>query len=154
VAPNRHRAPLAGNRMLLSAESGPNWGWSVDTTRGLRSHLPHRLPLMHGTGLFMALAALLGGGTVVTLTGATFDADELCHAVATNRVTSVVLVGDAFARPILRSLNAAAEAHDISSIRSIVSSGAMWSHEVKAGLLEHNRAMILVDSFELLRSAA
>jgi fatty-acyl-CoA synthase len=104
-------------------------------------------PLMHGTGLFMALAALLGGGTVVTLTGATFDADELCHAVATNRVTSVVLVGDAFARPILRSLNAAADAHDISSIRSIVSSGAMWSHEVKAGLLEHNRAMILVDSF-------
>ena len=104
-------------------------------------------PLMHGTGLFMALAVLLGGGTIVTLTGSTFEADELCHAVATNQVTSVILVGDAFARPLLRSLDAAPDGYDISSIRSIVSSGAMWSHEVKAGLLEHNRAMTLVDSF-------
>jgi fatty-acyl-CoA synthase len=36
---------------------------------------------------------------------------------------------------------------DISSVKVIVSSGVMWSTEVKKGLLRHNPAMILTDSF-------
>jgi fatty-acyl-CoA synthase len=104
-------------------------------------------PLMHGTGLFMALATLIGDGTVVTLTGAKFDPYQLLRTVAANRVTSIILVGDAFARPILRALDVALGESDISSVRSIVSAGAMWSHDVKAGLLEHNPTMTLVDSF-------
>lgn len=104
-------------------------------------------PLMHGTGLFMALAALLTGATVVTLTGATFDPRELCRAISAQRVTAVILVGDAFSRPLLRLLDTDPDAYDISSIRSITSAGAMWSRDVKEGLLRHNDAMALIDSF-------
>ena len=51
-----------------------------------------------------------------------------------------MIVGDAFARPLLDSLNKAKEEgnpYDLSSLRSIISSGVMWSAEVKEGLLEH-----------------
>ena len=38
-------------------------------------------------------------------------------------------------------------AYDLSSLFGILSSGVMWSPEVKQGLLRHNPNMILVDSF-------
>jgi len=36
---------------------------------------------------------------------------------------------------------------DLSSLRAITSSGAMWSEEIKVGLLAHHGAMLLVDAF-------
>ena len=50
------------------------------------------------------------------------------------------IVGDAFAKPILRALDAEPERWDISSLRVIVSSGVIWAAETKAGLLRHNAA--------------
>ena len=40
-------------------------------------------PLMHGTGLLTAMGAMLRGGSVVTLEGETFDAEELLRAIET-----------------------------------------------------------------------
>ena len=104
-------------------------------------------PLMHGTGLFNALGAMMKGDTVVLLGGATFDARELCRAIAENAVTTVVIVGDSFARPLLQVLDDAPEEDYLGSVRTIISSGATWSQDVKARLLAHNIAMTLVDSF-------
>jgi 3-oxocholest-4-en-26-oate---CoA ligase len=56
------------------------------------------------------------------------------------------IVGDAFAKPILRALDAAPDRWEISSLRVIVSSGVMWSKETKEGLLRHNSRLIMVDS--------
>ena len=80
-------------------------------------------PLMHGTGMISALNALLWGGTVVTLTGATFDAGETLRAIERHRPTVLVIVGDSFARPLLDALDAAPGAHDLTSVTSILSSG-------------------------------
>ncbi|MEM1335678.1 MAG: acyl-CoA synthetase, partial [Actinomycetota bacterium] len=55
-------------------------------------------------------------------------------------------VGDAFATPILRALDAEPDRWDVSSLRVVVSSGVMWSKETKAGLLRHNPRLILVDA--------
>ena len=52
-----------------------------------------------------------------------------------------MIVGDAFAKPMLDALNGAASdgnAYDISSVQVIISSGVMWSAEVKQGLLQHH----------------
>ena len=62
------------------------------------------------------------------------------------RVNSMSIVGDAFAKPILRALDAEPDRWDISSLRVIVSSGVMWSAETKAGLLRHNERLIMVDA--------
>jgi fatty-acyl-CoA synthase len=104
-------------------------------------------PQMHGTGLLTTIAALAMGGTVVTLTQPSFDAAELWQTVQRRSVSSLAIVGDAFARPMLRELDEHPGKHDIRALQVIVSSGVMWSPEVKRGLLRHNPAMVLTDSF-------
>jgi acyl-CoA synthetase (AMP-forming)/AMP-acid ligase II len=104
-------------------------------------------PLMHGTGLVTAMSALFAGGTVVTLESANFDAQELWAAVDQHRVTQIAISGDAFSRPMLRALEEAAGRYDVSCVVSIVSSGIMWSSEVKEELLHHLPQANLLDSF-------
>ena len=48
---------------------------------------------------------------------------------SSTRINSTSIVGDAFAKPILRALDAEPDRWDISSLRVIVSSGVMWSKE-------------------------
>ncbi|MGH9022781.1 MAG: AMP-binding protein [Acidimicrobiia bacterium] len=105
-------------------------------------------PLMHGTAFMTSVQALLLGGAVVTLEGRSLDSHELWRAVERERVTQVTIVGDAFARPMVRALDEAVERgrpYDLSSLRLVVSSGAMWSASVKADLARH-KPMMLVDS--------
>ena len=105
-------------------------------------------PLMHGTSAITAVAVLSAGGTVVTLTNRSFDADELCRAVEQHRITQLTIVGDAFAKPIVAALGRARDAgtpYDVSSLKIVVSSGVMWSAPAKEELLEFCSAT-LVDS--------
>ena len=103
-------------------------------------------PLMHGTGSFSAFSALSSGGSVVTLTGRRLDIVELLDTIEQRRVQSIAIVGDAFAKPLLRALDEEPERWDISSLRVVTSSGVMWSSTTKEGLLRHNERLILVDS--------
>jgi 3-oxocholest-4-en-26-oate---CoA ligase len=103
-------------------------------------------PLMHGTGLFNALSNLIAGGSVITMEGRRFDPADLLGTIERHQVNSMSIVGDAFAKPILRALDAEPERWDISSLRVIVSSGVMWSADTKAGLLRHNERLIMVDA--------
>ena len=105
-------------------------------------------PLMHGTSGINSLHVLTMGGMVATLEGRSFDADELWNVVAKHRLTMLAIVGDAFARPMLESLEnakAAGNPHDLSSVFQIFSSGVMWSPESKRAFLEH-KAITLLDS--------
>jgi 3-oxocholest-4-en-26-oate---CoA ligase len=104
-------------------------------------------PLMHGTGQFSALIAMAGGGAVVSLASRHFDVEELFRTVEQRRATNLVIVGQAFAGPMLEHLDANPGAHDLSSLQVISSSGVMWSHENKTGLLRHIPQVILFDSF-------
>ncbi len=104
-------------------------------------------PLMHGTGLFNGLNTLALGGSVVTLENTHFDVEEFLDVVQDQRVKSTFIVGDAFAKPILKALDEQSARWDISSLRVIISSGVMWSSETKQGLLRHHPDLILVDAF-------
>jgi fatty-acyl-CoA synthase len=104
-------------------------------------------PQMHGTGNFPCLSAFCGGGSVVTLTGRHFDPVELLDTIERERVGTVSIVGDAFAKPILRALDANPGRWDLSSLVGMVSSGVMWSKETKQGLLGHHPSMLLLDAF-------
>jgi 3-oxocholest-4-en-26-oate---CoA ligase len=104
-------------------------------------------PLMHGTGQFSALIAMNLGGTVITLVNRHFDVEELFTAVERHRATNVVIVGQAFAQPMLVHLDADPGRYDLSSVVVISSSGVMWSQENRAGLLRHMPQAILFDSF-------
>ena len=99
-------------------------------------------PLMHGTGMWLgAFLPLLLGGTAITTSNLGFDPDQLWAQVQNKKATNIVIVGDAFAKPMLDALNRGVldgKAYDISSVQVIISSGVMWSAEVKQGLLEHH----------------
>ena len=98
-------------------------------------------PQMHGTGMWLGtMAPHLLKGTVVTLTNRSFDAHELWDSVEREGVNTIVIVGDSFAKPMLRALDEGG--YRAPSLRSIVSSGVMWSTEVKEGLLRHLDVML------------
>ncbi|HTQ13566.1 MAG TPA: acyl-CoA synthetase [Rhizomicrobium sp.] len=104
-------------------------------------------PLMHGTGFVSASTAMLSGGTVVTVDNRHFDPHALWQAVEKNRVQGISIVGDPFARPLLQALDEAPGRYDLSSMMTMTSSGAMWSVEIKRGLLRHMPQLVMTDSF-------
>jgi len=104
-------------------------------------------PLMHGTGLLTAINTLSTGGCIITLKSLGFDAEEFWSNVESQRANSAVIVGDAFARPMLKALNENPGRWDISSLKVILSSGVMWSRDVKQALLTHHPKVFLADMF-------
>ncbi|MGH9029044.1 MAG: AMP-binding protein [Acidimicrobiales bacterium] len=104
-------------------------------------------PLMHGTGMFTSMGALATAGCVVTLANRRFDPDQLLDAVDAENVNALVIVGDAFAKPLLKALDANPGNWRLNTLIAIISSGVMWSEETKRGLLHHNPSMVLVDAF-------
>ena len=86
-------------------------------------------PLMHGTGMWLgAMVPMSAGGTVVLTSKLGLDPDLLWGLVEENKVTDMVIVGDAFARPLLNALDDAEKrghGYDISSLQRIASSGVM-----------------------------
>ena len=107
-------------------------------------------PLMHGTGVWLgAFIPHLAGGVVVTLENRSLDADEVLRTVEAEGVTNLTIVGDAFAKPIIRALDAASgagRAYDTSSLKMIISSGVMWTAEVKEQLLDRIEQVVLLDA--------
>lgn len=101
-------------------------------------------PLMHGSGYLMAIYALALGGTVILCEGQSYDPEEALAVIEAHRPTWAVIVGDAFARPLLKKLDE--DGGDISSLQIMISSGTMWSPEVKSGLLRHNEDIMLLDA--------
>jgi len=96
-------------------------------------------PLMHTAGLANSLPFQMLGGRCVTLHNRRFDPMELWRVVARERVMCMVIVGDAFARPMLDALDEAkarGETLDLSCLKIVISSGVIWSQGVKEKMLE------------------
>ncbi len=104
-------------------------------------------PLMHGTGQFSSLIAMNLGGSIVTLVNRHLDIDELWRTAARRKVNSIIIVGEAFAAPMLRWLDDHEGELDLMSVLLVSSSGVMWSQENKQGLLRHLPGAILFDSY-------
>ncbi|CAN5613162.1 acyl-CoA synthetase [soil metagenome] len=106
-------------------------------------------PLMHATGMSIGTyPSLTFGGTIVLLDHRGLDVEEVWDLVEREHVLSLTLVGDAFARPLLHGLDRAraeGRERDLSSLLIILSSGAMFSTEVKAGLCDHLTSVLVLD---------
>ncbi|KAB2347937.1 AMP-binding protein [Actinomadura rudentiformis] len=93
-------------------------------------------PLMHGTGTWSALGGWCGGGCVVfpgRVDG--LDAADLLATAERERVTRMLMVGDAFARPVVEELDRGS--YDLSTVRTLLNSAAGISPDVKRRLLDH-----------------
>ncbi|MEX1009498.1 MAG: AMP-binding protein [Acidimicrobiia bacterium] len=103
-------------------------------------------PLMHGTGLNVALATLAGGGTVVLIDQPGLDAELVWDTVEREHVEMLTLVGDVFARPLLAALDSHPGRWDISGLRGITSSGVLFSPDTKRALLAHLSGLTIIDT--------
>ena len=103
-------------------------------------------PLMHGTGMLIAIMAMGQGSPVVTSSGKKFEADQALDTIARHRVGSLVLVGDAFAIPLLEALERRRDENLLQSLLLMVSSGAILSDDNKAGFLSHRPGLVIMDT--------
>ena len=132
-------------QMARPGTEPPDVAASISAGKQAATLLP-ACPLMHGTGLFITLSTLSGGGEVVLLDTPRLDAPAVWSAIERERVAVCTIVGDAFARPLLAALEEQPDRWDLSSLRAITSSGVTWSPETKRGLLKHLPGITLIDS--------
>jgi acyl-CoA synthetase (AMP-forming)/AMP-acid ligase II len=104
-------------------------------------------PLMHGAGQFTAVIHLLKGGTLALLPGPKFDADLALDEVRRIGARGIFIVGDAFALPLADRLDARGDGAEVlASLRSITSSGAVFSPALKQRLIAHHPALMIIDA--------
>jgi fatty-acyl-CoA synthase len=101
-------------------------------------------PFMHGAGHWVALRTWNQGGTVI-LPDVTerLDPADVWHVVERERPSFLLIVGDAFARPLLDELDR--HDYDLSSLTVVLSGGAPLSVPLKERFLEHLPSLMLVD---------
>jgi fatty-acyl-CoA synthase len=128
--------------------SGEEWS-SIDeivtAAEGGGAKMMPAPPFMHGAAHWMAFNAFTGGNTIVIPNVVErFDPIDVLDVVADQSVNVLLIVGDAFGRPLVEELESSAP-HDTSSLLALVSGGAALSAGVKTRLLEAVPAMMVLD---------
>jgi 3-oxocholest-4-en-26-oate---CoA ligase len=104
------------------------------------------VPLMHTTGLFVTIGTLLIGGTVVFSPSRSLDPAAVLRLVDEERVTQLVIAGNAVARPLADEVLRAERAgrpYDLGSLVRIASSGVAWSDDLKRFFLERRPIQLI-----------
>ena len=102
--------------------------------KGDRRHMPAP-PFMHGAGHWTAFQAFNTGGTVVVQDQVKrFDAAGTVEIIERERVNNLLIVGDAFGRPLADALRASGAA--CPSLKNLLTGGAIMTAKLKAELLE------------------
>jgi fatty-acyl-CoA synthase len=104
-------------------------------------------PFMHGTAHWMAFGTLYSGGTVVISPERHFDPEHLWRLVEAERVTFLVIVGDAFARPLVETYDRLDPPVDATSLTVVLSGGAVLSPAVKTAWVDRLPGTLLIDGF-------
>jgi 3-oxocholest-4-en-26-oate---CoA ligase len=99
-------------------------------------------PLIHGSAQWSTLPALFAGDSVVLMPQ--FDAHEVWRAVQRHKVNSIVVVGDAMARPLIEAYEQ--EQYDCSSVLSVSSNGSIFSATVKDQYLRLLPNVVITDA--------
>lgn len=106
-------------------------------SRALASHrktLPAP-PFMHGAGHWSSFQAFHTGGTVVIQDEVKrFDAAGVVESIEREGVNILMLVGDAFGRPLLDALRASGAT--CPELRNVITGGAIFTAKLKAELLD------------------
>ena len=101
-------------------------------------------PFMHGAGHWVALRVWLGGGTVFLPSNPEhLDPADVWGLVEREGIEFMLIVGDAFARPLLDELDR--HRYDLSSLNVVLSGGAALSVGLKQELLGHLPTVMIVD---------
>jgi fatty-acyl-CoA synthase len=102
-------------------------------------------PFMHGAAGWMALGGLIGGATIAIQDQVVgLDPADVWRTVEREKVGAMIIVGDAFARPLCDELER--HSYDTSSLGLIATGGTITSANMKARLLSLLPNVLLADS--------
>ena len=101
-------------------------------------------PFMHGAGHWMSLRTWNQGGTVhIQAHTDRLDPDDIWSMIERERSNFLLIVGDAFARPLLDQLTV--QSYDLSSLTVLLSGGAPLSAHLKNEFLALLPTTMIVD---------
>lgn len=101
-------------------------------------------PFMHGAGHWIAFRTWLGGGTVhVPSVPDHLDPADVWSTIEREKLTFLLIVGDAFARPLLDELDR--NSYDLSSLAIMLSGGAALSAPLKREFIAHVPHLMVID---------
>ena len=101
-------------------------------------------PFMHGAAHWIAMRTWLTGGSIVIQSHTDrLDAEDIWSTVEREKVNFLLIVGDAFARPLLDGLKD--REYDLSGLVTILSGGAALSANLKVEFLGHLPWVMMVD---------
>ncbi|MFA5883019.1 MAG: acyl-CoA synthetase [Acidimicrobiia bacterium] len=104
-------------------------------------------PMMHGGGQWVSFINFFSGGTVVLNTERHFDGPKIWRMASDEKAMSIMVVGDAMARPLAEALDHLPDDVDISSVFMIGSGGSILSPAIKDHLREKLPNVLVMDSF-------
>ncbi|MGZ4702293.1 MAG: AMP-binding protein, partial [Ilumatobacteraceae bacterium] len=111
-------------------------------TGGLKALLA--APFMHGAGHWMSFRTWnLGGAVYVQSSPDRLDPADIWSLVERERLNFLLIVGDAFARPLLDELESST--YDLHSLTVLLSGGAALSVGLKEKFLQHLPSLMIVD---------
>ncbi|MFM2076810.1 MAG: hypothetical protein RJA49_700 [Actinomycetota bacterium] len=117
-------------------------GVVAEATGGLKALLAP--PFMHGAGHWMSFRTWNTGGTVfVQSVPERLDPDDIWGLIEREQLNFLLIVGDAFGRPLLDRL--AQGGYDLSSLTVLLSGGAPLSANLKEEFLHHLPTLMIVD---------
>jgi fatty-acyl-CoA synthase len=103
--------------------------------------------MMHGGGQWVTFITFFGGNVAVLNCDRHYDADRVLRLAERERATSIMVVGDAMARPLADALGAPGASYDLSALASVGSGGAILSKAVKEELRLRVPGVLVTDSF-------
>jgi acyl-CoA synthetase (AMP-forming)/AMP-acid ligase II len=101
-------------------------------------------PLMHGAAQWGALRFLFEGGTVVFVPR--FSAEAVWSLVESEGVNTMMITGDAMARPLIETLQEDPNRWDLSSLFVTSSSAVVFSPSLKEAMLELLPDIMVIDA--------
>jgi acyl-CoA synthetase (AMP-forming)/AMP-acid ligase II len=133
--------------------TGSEWTSVEEIVEGARNGGARLLPappFMHGAGHWLALNAMNSGNTICIQDDTVgLDADDVWRTIEREKVNILLIVGDAFGRPLVDQLEAAAaegNAYDLSSMLMVISGGAPLNSSIKDRFLTQLPTVMVMDA--------
>jgi acyl-CoA synthetase (AMP-forming)/AMP-acid ligase II len=129
--------PLSNTRVQRPEEM-------VEKGRGGQVTLLPIAPLMHGATQWAVMGQSFTGNRIILVPK--FDPHEVWRLVEREKVTSVMITGDAMGKPLVEALDEPGADYDLSSLMALTSSAALFSAPVKDTFFEHLPDILITDA--------
>jgi acyl-CoA synthetase (AMP-forming)/AMP-acid ligase II len=101
-------------------------------------------PLMHGASQWAVMSSSFLGDRVVLT--AKFDPHRVWRIIEEEKVNTLMITGDAMARPLIEALEEPGASYDTSSLLAVASSAAIFSPALKEQFYAHFPNLVITDS--------